>query len=321
MSAILLSPYDILDLSPESSNNQIKSRYRQLVLLYHPDKRRRNSNIVTREYFEQIQKAYKDLMRIRRDKYMPNEMIDYRNDESEFQQHLDDEIRNILDLDEVNDNDFTIDLNGAEDEDIKEFNDNFNERFEKVNELFKDINIQDNKGYKEFGNRKITNEVIQNQEYQTIKINTTHKPQNNYNKQKSNIPQENHCNSFRNLGMIKHNNLSISTFGKDPLSSSDIQQAFGNENQGFFNIEKESSKKEYKTDTEKLLQERIAQRNNDIIINQKTKQELEIMWQQKETELKTLKANQDLQYQRDKSQFNSIWEKTIKAKKKLLEYS
>lgn len=86
-----ISPYDIFDISPSSSMTDIKMRYRQLVLIYHPDK----SDIVDTEYFNAIQEAYKKLIVMRRDSMLPDTTKEYDVDEN-LQQRLDEELDGII---------------------------------------------------------------------------------------------------------------------------------------------------------------------------------------------------------------------------------
>lgn len=57
--AISKSPYEILGVSPNASEKEIRNAYRKLVLKYHPD--RNQGSKVAKEKFAEIQKAYEIL--------------------------------------------------------------------------------------------------------------------------------------------------------------------------------------------------------------------------------------------------------------------
>lgn len=120
-----ISPYDVLDISSDSSIYEIKSRYRQLVLVYHPDK----CNIVDHLYFDQIQQAYKMIMSLRREAMMPSDNIEYVIDDT-LQQELDEELQEIINASRYNKKVEFDNFNKSE------FNKKFNElNQEKINEI------------------------------------------------------------------------------------------------------------------------------------------------------------------------------------------
>lgn len=126
----VLTPYDVLDLSPLSTVPEIKNRYRQLVLMYHPDKCSSSVlKFMSSEYFSKIQDAYKDIMRTRRVDSFPKDVIDYSIDD-DIQQEMDVVVKEILEQGDKN------------------WNDVFNKRFEEVHKHFDMLNIH--KGYDSF---------------------------------------------------------------------------------------------------------------------------------------------------------------------------
>jgi DnaJ like chaperone protein len=63
-----LDPYEVLGLSPSSSDSDVKSAYRRLVKKYHPDALQGMGEDVVKEAeasFRQIQAAYEELCKAR----------------------------------------------------------------------------------------------------------------------------------------------------------------------------------------------------------------------------------------------------------------
>lgn len=52
----LYNPYELLGLSPQSTNEEIKQRYKQLAIVWHPDKRGGNE-----EAMKRLNKAYDEI--------------------------------------------------------------------------------------------------------------------------------------------------------------------------------------------------------------------------------------------------------------------
>lgn len=76
-----LSPYDILDLRSNASLAEIKTRFRILVLQFHPDKvDKTRTPWITEEYFNTIRGAYEQLCSMRRDEYCPSDNVNYQNE-------------------------------------------------------------------------------------------------------------------------------------------------------------------------------------------------------------------------------------------------
>ena len=126
----MFSPYEILDLSPDATLPEIKNRYRQLVLMYHPDKCRNSviMSYMSHEYFNKIQEAYKEILKSRRISDMPLEDVEYDSIHVE----IDDELRSIL-------------------HESENFNKKFNSYFEESNKLFSELYYS--KGYEEFNHK------------------------------------------------------------------------------------------------------------------------------------------------------------------------
>jgi len=204
-----MDPYYVLDLSPKSSTAEIKARFRCLALMYHPDKC--NLTFVGPDYWKEIQSAYGDLMRMRRDSRMPDYDIKYTN----VEQEIDAELKDILSM---NDNNPEV---GSE------FSDAFNKRFMEVNKAFEDLRPW-NRGYNSFGSRLPTKDtIVKNFEYNnplsvewkkpvfnikgTLDIsNYTGKLKNDYG-----LPQANY-------GISPIKTFSTETAGKTSLFGSDI---------------------------------------------------------------------------------------------------
>lgn len=138
----VLTPYDVLDLSPLSTVPEIKGRYRQLVLMYHPDKCSSNVlKFMSNEYFSKIQEAYKEIMRTRRVDSFPKDVIDYSIDD-DIQQEMDSVVKEILEQGDKN------------------WNEVFNKRFEEVHKNFDVLNNK--RGYESFNHvLRDPNEVVE----------------------------------------------------------------------------------------------------------------------------------------------------------------
>lgn len=70
-SSKLYNPYELLGLSPQATNEEIKQRYRQLAIVWHPDKQGGNE-----EAMKRLNKAYNEICEQRRlDKRIPESII------------------------------------------------------------------------------------------------------------------------------------------------------------------------------------------------------------------------------------------------------
>lgn len=90
-----MSLYDILELKPNATEKEIKSAYKKLVLLYHPDK---NKNPDAINKFHQIQSAYEMLMD---DKIRSNYSKMNDTQKTFFQEFLEKMFNNSLKIDEL----------------------------------------------------------------------------------------------------------------------------------------------------------------------------------------------------------------------------
>ncbi len=60
----MMNPYDVLGVSPNASDDEIKKAYRQLSRKYHPDANVNNPNKAqAEEKFKQVQEAYEEIMK------------------------------------------------------------------------------------------------------------------------------------------------------------------------------------------------------------------------------------------------------------------
>jgi len=57
----LYNPYEVLGLSPQATNEEIKQRHRQLAVVWHPDKKAGNE-----EAMKRLNKAYDEICEQRR---------------------------------------------------------------------------------------------------------------------------------------------------------------------------------------------------------------------------------------------------------------
>lgn len=91
--------YDILDINPNATENEIKKSYLHLVKLYHPDK---NKSINAVEHFQQIQTAYEILINpITREEYhkmTPTKQLNFMDMLNKIiKENID-----VFDLDDIN---------------------------------------------------------------------------------------------------------------------------------------------------------------------------------------------------------------------------
>lgn len=67
---MIANPYQILEVSPNASNDEIKKAYRELSRKYHPDSYANNPlSDLAEEKFKQVQEAYEQIMRERENGY------------------------------------------------------------------------------------------------------------------------------------------------------------------------------------------------------------------------------------------------------------
>ncbi len=67
---MIVNPYQILEVSPNASNDEIKKAYRELSRKYHPDSYANNPlSDLAEEKFKQVQEAYQQIMRERENGY------------------------------------------------------------------------------------------------------------------------------------------------------------------------------------------------------------------------------------------------------------
>ena len=144
-----LTPWDILDLPHDASKRQIKSRYRQLSLVYHPDKNK--NTIASSELFSKITEAYNYLMKLQEENDCPDDEIEYvENDDTMIERKF----------------------NYCED-DSKDYNKQFNEFFEKNTKIDHGIGFSEfnHKSEKEpFDIEKVTYKPPKSDYSESIKI-------------------------------------------------------------------------------------------------------------------------------------------------------
>lgn len=308
----VLTPYDILDLSPNSTVHEIKGRYRQLVLMYHPDKC--SSSILkfmSEDYFSKIQEAYKEIMRTRRTDDMPTDTIDYDIEDS-LQQEMDHELREILDMGTIDNNNFNVEI---QEQDAKTFNAIFNQRFEEVNTAFKDLRINETKGHSSF-NHLLTNPNTIVQQYTPPQYNANITiPQKTppiintdivqsiigYN---SPVKPFGSCSNFSSFTLTTTNDSPFSmNSGKNSLDEGDLGAVYRSQ------PIKEA--KDPVQSTEELLQEKKEERSHDYVLP--TKEEAT-------KALEEDKEKNALLYEKEKVQYESLWQRAVTASKKLLGY-
>lgn len=308
----VLTPYDILDLSPNSTVPEIKGRYRQLVLMYHPDKcSSAILKFMSNDYFSKIQEAYKEIMRTRRTEDMPTDTIDYDIEDS-LQQEMDHELREILDMGTIDNNNFNVEI---QEEDAKTFNTVFNQRFEEVNAAFKELRINENKGHSSF-NRLLTdpNNIVQ--QYTPPQYNAKITiPQKNPSIINTNIVQSiigydypvrplGSCNNFSSFTVTTTNDSPfLTSSSKNSLDEGDLGAVYRSQ------PIKETS--DPVQSTEELLQEKKEERSQEYIIP--TKEEAT-------KALEEEKEKNAVLYEREKVEYESLWQRAVTASKKLLGY-
>ena len=88
-----MNPYDILGVSPDASDEEVKKAYRKLTKKYHPDANVNNPNKEAyTEKFKQVQSAYKTIMDDRKRGYSNQSYNGYDQSYGSYQQtHSNDE--------------------------------------------------------------------------------------------------------------------------------------------------------------------------------------------------------------------------------------
>jgi hypothetical protein len=285
----MLSPYDILDIQPDATTNEIKSRYRQLVLNFHPDK----NKTVSPEYFLEIQKAYKEIIGNRRSEFMPEETIDYIDTES---LEIDSCIRDMFDFENIDDNNFKIDFSSSDKEAFEDFVKNFNSRFEEVHEKFQEVYKVDK------GDASFTPEIKDN----TIGS-MNYEPLTNVNYKKDFTEPENDV-------------ICVANEDKSLLSQSDEGHLSKVFNQPLYiNKYNEEKNKTFKSVND-LLKEEEERRNDEQRRAEINKEDIKQKFEENEILLKAMKVNQESIFQKEKSTFNSLWNKALDFKKQLLKF-
>lgn len=260
----MITPYDVLGISTNATTPEIKNRYRQLVLMYHPDKSvGLISELVTKDYFIKIQEAYKEIMNTRRVSDMPLENIDYKEyDHDKFLKEI---------------------LQGPD------FNEQFNREFEEMHKHFKEIRLNESRGY---------------DEYSAKATSTEYKPLYDINfkmptfKQSTDIvipwSQPNYFSS--SLYNTEGASFSVKLKGKEGLDLTDIGSVEFSKT-----LEQPEKVKETNIEDDLLLKKEERDQGYVVPTREEALQNLE---EQKEQEQK--------KYIEEKSTFQTLWNKAIK---------
>lgn len=137
------SPYKVLGLKENEDFSIVKSTYRKLVLLYHPDK----NTTVSSDYFDNIVNAYKKICSYKQFGNCPLDNIDY-NIDNDFVNDFVNDFSNVLDMEDVDLGSFKVEINQDE---ATEWNMEFEKFFEKANKPFDDF-TRCKEGYIEYNN-------------------------------------------------------------------------------------------------------------------------------------------------------------------------
>lgn len=251
-----INPYDILDISPMASTAEIKARFRSLALMYHPDKC--NLTFIGEDYFNEIQKAYRSLMKTRRDSRMPDYDIKYEN----IEQELDAEMREILDMNENDSNNFVVNI---ESDTQNYFNNEFNRRFMEVNRAFRDLRPWE-KGYSDWNRVPKGNDVIKEFDinditYKNLFVNEFRKPEVNDSFNESD-PDTQHFIPKSNYGLVRIDDFSVEDVGKkNNLHGGDLEKSFSNRITESYDQIKTSD--ENQKSLENLLDEKLRERTDE----------------------------------------------------------
>ena len=74
------NPYEVLGVSPNASNDEVKKAYRQLSKKYHPDSYVNNPLAdLAEEKFKEVQAAYDEIMKMRQNPYAYNTQQNYNS--------------------------------------------------------------------------------------------------------------------------------------------------------------------------------------------------------------------------------------------------
>lgn len=275
-----VSPYSILDLSPDATLPEIKNRYRQLVLMYHPDKCRNSVvlSFMSHEYFDKIQEAYKEILKTRRIADMPMEDVEY----DEFHVEIDNELRSIL-------------------ENSENFNERFNEYFEEANKSFKELLVS--KGYEEFNHRGTPmkeNPMEENSIKKTPRSKTPELPRSETPVSEGSLEDVLVNSSL--FSVVKKGDFSIKIPSKRSLSCSDLGKVFRSE------PFKESS--DPKETTEELFDAMNEERQMHQYVIPSKEEAIEIMNEKK--------FNEDTKYRAEKNTFMGLWDQAMTFRKRIL---
>jgi hypothetical protein len=209
------------------------------------------------DYFNEIQKAYRSLMRMRRDSRMPDYDIKYEN----IDQELDAELRNILDLDENNITNIVVNVSS---DTQNHFNNEFNKRFMEVNKAFRDLRPWE-KGYSNWSNKELfTNNVIKEFDvnditYKNSFVNEFRKPEvrDSFSEYE---PDKQHFIPKSNYGLVKIDDFSVGPLGgKKILHGEDLEKSFSNKIMRDAPIEVDKDRKPVKD----LFDEKIRERADE----------------------------------------------------------
>ncbi|MGN0242194.1 MAG: J domain-containing protein [Candidatus Weimeria sp.] len=75
-----MNPYEVLGVSPNATDEEVKHAYRELSRKYHPDANENNPlKDLAEEKFKQVQQAYSDIMEMRRNGQNQNYSNSYNN--------------------------------------------------------------------------------------------------------------------------------------------------------------------------------------------------------------------------------------------------
>lgn len=151
-----MNPYTVLDLDPSATLDQIKARYKEYAVQFHPDKCK-SSDDMAKEYFKVIHEAYQILLKQKRETNVPLEDIPYTEDNPavrvDMDSFLEHELRTQLGVRNPKDP-AEIQERMQDPQFAKRFNEIFSARADKIAREFDALRPETTQGHRELESKQ-----------------------------------------------------------------------------------------------------------------------------------------------------------------------